>query len=388
MDEALQTDGELVTTPRMDIVHELKSWIDQGRMPPGAQVPAERELCAILHAKRPTVRNALKILEGEGLIRQVSPRTRVVAERPRLMANSVVVVSAMLEPRDVANQRQPGWLHTLAGAAREGVEQEGYNLVSIHPDRVTEQDLQRVLAGRPDGLLMPEINSRVEIKTRWLTSLHKAGIPVIAYGDKPELQPFDRVVSDHASGAYQLTQALIAEGRKRILMLFRATSDVYWVRARRAGYEQALREAGLQPLPLLVSGRSVMGAAPDPLAAFDSERRHMVSYLMDYLGPLAKHERIDALMVATDGDTYPAAAACRALGVEPGRDVLVVGYDGYWADSWEREFEPAIPWATIDKQNAKCGREMVTLLTQRIAGTLEQSPTVRVMAPSLIRLAQ
>lgn len=81
---------------------------------------------------------------------------------------------------------------------------------------------------------------------------------------------------------------MIEAGRKRILMLYTAAADMYWVKARRRGYEQAMTEAQLGPLPMvIVPSLALNESDADTAEGFDAECRHQASYLMDYLGPLA-----------------------------------------------------------------------------------------------------
>jgi DNA-binding FadR family transcriptional regulator len=49
----------------------LTQAIQAGSFPPGARLPAERNLCEILSVSRSAVRNALALLEGEGRITRV-----------------------------------------------------------------------------------------------------------------------------------------------------------------------------------------------------------------------------------------------------------------------------------------------------------------------------
>jgi DNA-binding LacI/PurR family transcriptional regulator len=74
-------------------------------------------------------------------------------------------------------------------------------------------------------------------------------------------------------------------------------------------------------------------------------------------------------------------AALRLLGLVPGVDVCVTGYDAYWWQAPMREHCPDPPWATIDKGNQQLGVACVDLLLARIAGTLPATAQRRVIAP-------
>jgi DNA-binding GntR family transcriptional regulator len=60
------------------IAAELRTQIESGRLPPAGKVPSERDLRQHYAASRTTVRQALGLLEGEGLIVAVHGKGRFV----------------------------------------------------------------------------------------------------------------------------------------------------------------------------------------------------------------------------------------------------------------------------------------------------------------------
>jgi GntR family transcriptional regulator len=74
----------------ISVQDELRQRIDQGRFPAGSRLPSEPELAAELGVSRATLREALRALEDEGLLRRRQGSGTYVAERPR-MANSLDV---------------------------------------------------------------------------------------------------------------------------------------------------------------------------------------------------------------------------------------------------------------------------------------------------------
>ncbi|GAA5082356.1 DNA-binding GntR family transcriptional regulator [Thermocatellispora tengchongensis] len=60
------------------IADRLRERIALGEYPPGAVLPSEVALCREFHVARNTVRRALAVLEGEGLIVTVPAKGRVV----------------------------------------------------------------------------------------------------------------------------------------------------------------------------------------------------------------------------------------------------------------------------------------------------------------------
>jgi DNA-binding LacI/PurR family transcriptional regulator len=199
--------------------------------------------------------------------------------------------------------------------------------------------------------------------------LQKAGIPVVMYGNNPELREFDRVISDHEQGNYELTKWLIDQGCRRILrVLSEEIGHSYWLEMRQQGYLRAMREAALSPHSPCC--HPTWAPPETDRELFQSAVQVMAKHLAPYL---ASDESVQALMAVSDGDVYVLAAACRLLGKEPNRDVLIVGYDHYWADSDEREHETTVPLATIDKRNPELGVALVQVLNERIEGQLPQN---------------
>lgn len=367
----------------MAVVQAIKEWIAKGELSSGAAVPSERVLSERLHVQRPTIRRALAILEEEGLIRTLSPRTKVVTQRKRSMANSIVV-AAVPQPDNRDKRRSAPWATKMVESVVEAIAQRRYNLVLIHPDRATAQDIEQLASGSPSGVVVPEISSDISAQLQWSRTLERVGIPMVVYGGNPELADLDRVTSDHEHGSYELTRLLMERGCRRILMLFQTQRDAYWVQGRRRGYERALAEAGVAALPLVMFQKERVLASDDRAEVFESARRRAASYLLEYVGLQAGANAVDAIMTASDGETFAVAAACRLLGVVPGKDVLIVGYDNYWRECWERDLELATPLATVDKHNAGIGEELVSLLVDRIEGRLPPQPQTRVVPPQLV----
>ncbi len=363
---------------------EIRSWIAGGKLEPGMRLPSERQLAERLGVSRFSVREALTRLTDEGLLKNRSARIRVVAQQsqaaargPGLLANTVCVL-AQSTSRPAA-ERQPGWSDRVLLGVLEGIEARNTNVLIIHRALWLES-VRRFTADRPLGVLVPEtLETKSELRTL-LGRIHRAGIPVVVYGDTG-FDDLDQVLSDHERGAFALTNWLIARGRKRIAQLWSCSPDLLWRRRRRAGYERAMAEAGLEPLPAI------------PMPAFPQEtwkRDRFNGAARVIAGHLAEHltaaEPVDALMLASDREVFGVAAACRLFGKKPNDDVLLVGYDNYWEDCEERKLESAGPLATADKCNAVIGEEMVALLMDRIDGKLPDAPQTRVIPPEVMIL--
>lgn len=375
---------EPTITNRLDVINRIKGWINSGQLPPNSAMPTERELCERLSTQRLTISRALASLEEEGVIRRIGRRTRVVAERPRAMANSIVLVNSVRYQSLLASMHKPGWAVMMSVGTLAEVSDRNYNLTLIHPDRMTTEELENLIKGRPLGVVFPEQPHDFSDKPIWLAALKKAGIPVVTYGEDPESTLYDHVSSNHEVGSYNLTKHLLGLGRRRPLLFYSVAYPMLWVKARYAGYERAMHDAGLEPMPMAMYPPTPIMAPPGTQEQFEAMRRHTLSYLIDHVGPGTSTNKVDALLVATDGHLYPAWAACRSLGVKPGADILLAGYDNYWEECWEHQFEQIAPSATVDKRNTEAGRMLVRLLLDRTSGLLAPEPQEKIIESELI----
>ena len=370
--------------PRARVVRSLKEWINEGVILPGQPLPAERELAQTLGVTRNTVRRALEMLDAEGVLRSQNGRARIVREtqaRGGLLENAIAVLTVASDQPWVGH-RQSGWSEYIAHGALHAARQTGRHAVALQPQRLADNDIYRLIAERPCGVIITDIKSWTTQALQWAQALQHAGLPVVLYGNQTD-SVYDRVTSDHESGAYQLTRWLIEAGRRHPLNVWpqMPMGLGYWFPHRRAGYERAMEEAALKPLPPLTA--TILDAEFIGRDEFEENVRCLSELLKPYFN---QKRPVDAIMASSDGDTFALAAACRLCGCEPGKDVLIVGYDNYWGDSTARQWESAIPAATIDKRNPSMGAALVELLLQRAQNQLPRTPQRRVVEPELVIL--
>ncbi|MGF1635374.1 MAG: substrate-binding domain-containing protein [Phycisphaerae bacterium] len=89
-------------------------------------------------------------------------------------------------------------------------------------------------------------------------------------------------------------------------------------------------------------------------------------------------------MTATDRHALEMAEAVRRLGLTPGREIDIVGYDNSYP--FLRRKYPACPppAATMDKNNGQIGRALCQLLLDRLEGRLPPEPQLRRIDPTLV----
>ncbi len=351
----------------------------------GQQLPSERSLSERLGIGRTVLRGILAELEDEGLVVQKKGGGRVFRIPTATSGHTVSILSGTItvltsDPSPTGQHRQPGWVdHLTQGAIRE-VHASSHNALTLHPDRLKGGGLQQLLNARPVGVVVPDgyrsMNSTFDIVRR----LAESGVPVVTYGGTENLLNLDRVVSDHEVGAGMLVDWMVRHGRRRLLNLWASPGDAPWQLARRRGYESGVAKAGVPALPLELF-QVVPAVNMTERENFDIRVHQLAGHLVPWL---LSAEPVDGLLLLNDGDVAVASSACRLLGREPNRDILIAGYDNFWADAPEREFDATAPAVTVDKRNEAMGHEMVRLLLDRIEGRLPPEPQTRTFPPELV----
>ncbi|MFT3719380.1 LacI family DNA-binding transcriptional regulator [Pseudorhodoferax sp.] len=167
--------------------------------------------------------------------------------------------------------------------------------------------------------------------------------PLVMVDRAPAATACDAALLDNAAAAHTLAAHLAAEGCRRIALLAGAHSSTG--RERQAGYEAALRKAGLAPrvLPLRPDAQAGQAGAAQLLAE-PADRRP------------------DALLATSGLLLLGAWRALRASGLRVPAEVALAGFDD---NDWTTMPEPAI--TVLAQPTQELGRSAAELLLQRLA---------------------
>lgn len=144
-----------------------------------------------------------------------------------------------------------------------------------------------------------------------MDDLSAARMPMVITDRLSHDAAFPAVVIDNAAGARTATEHLIGHGRQ-VFACISGSSETSPARARAAGWQQALDDAGIAVDPALLS-----------FVDFSVEAGWRATQEL-----LERAPRIDALFVASDLQAVGALRALADSGRRVGKDVSVVGFDG------------------------------------------------------------
>lgn len=250
------------------------------------------------------------------------------------------------------------FLYSMAEVA----EAEGYHILTFthssdsDPWRAYEE---LILTGRVDGFVLSDTEQDDE-RVRYLLD---SGFPFVAFGRANEDWDFPYVDVDGAAGVRQAVEHVLSLGHRRIGFIGWPESSLVG-HHRYHGYVTALRARGIPYNPAWVihtehseaAGRKAMRALLDQPA--DS--------------------RPTAVVTVSDLMAIGAMNAVYEVGLRPGRDVAVVGFDDIPTAQYLRP-----PLTTLRQPISEVGERVVNMLLKCIQGD-ELTERTALLAPRLI----
>jgi Transcriptional regulators len=285
----------------------------------------------------------------------VSPETRAAVEaavasvgfQPSAVARSLVQRRSQTIGIVVAGLKYFGVAQTLNGITEES-EASGYALLLKELASYDDVEVVRVvdflLAHRVEGIIFvaPEIGT--DMATAWATL--PASYPPIVFLKSEPSPTFSSITIDNYGGARLATGHLLALGRRRIGHL---TGPLTWreARARHDGWRDALRDAGVEPGPV-VSGNWSSASGEVGL-------EQMLELAPD----------LDAVFAGNDQMALGIFHTAHRKGIEIPEDLAVVGFDGLVEGA---QFTPSL--TTVIQPLGELGQ----LAVRELLGLLDEEP--------------
>ena len=374
-------------SPRSRVLRWLERSLASGEFPPGREIPSERSIAKLLGVAPNTAAAAMDEAERLGLaVRREGSCKRYAGTSRKgggdsLAASTVFVLAAMPTFSDLASA--PGWSDEfLALDVVRRLTLAGRLASLVNTLAMPEGGLDAIFNARPGGMAVTSGVNDDPVAMEALARCREAGIPAAAYGNAPELRAFDRAYSDHRAGSCDITRWLLANGRRRIVPFFPFPPEKFWERERLAGYEEAMRESGLEPMPCVAFGSGDLGLTQTA----ETFRLNTALALSELMALRREGTCPDAILCRNDDWTKPVIAAIRDLGLVPNRDILVAGYDNMDSKGGFAMFESAHPAVTVDKHNAKSSEDLAELVIARMEGRLPPEPQTRIHRHELVVL--
>lgn len=338
---------------------------------PGEGLPSERVIQEHLGVSRSTVRHAFSALIQAGLLQSVPGTSTFVRQRVEPVSQRGLV--GMI----VSSSNFHFFYPQLAHAFNERLRRAGYSMVmALHNDRadtlvkIVEELLGQGVVGL--AITPPRTGSADAL----VTSLYQRGIPTIYIGRRGGNSPVDCVATDNEHIGYQATRQLIDLGHRAIVHL--GFLDYSTGGDRAAGYERAMREAGLEPHIV------EMPQQPEPTHPESVLAEHLAEPAGDMarmIWSASNRHQPTAMFCFNDVIAMGVYKALRDLGLRIPHDVALVSVDNLPTIS---HFE--VPLTTFALPGEEIGRQGADLLVHRLAG--DSTPHRTHLLPALPILRQ
>ncbi len=290
-------DKKLPVAMYYQLACQIKEYIRQGLLQPGARLPTEWELAGQTGINRLTARQCYQFLEREGVVhRYRSKGTFVTGNNPNetIKTRSHVVFLTFVKELDA-------YFGRVVKGLEEVLTKRGINLVlQLAPDNEALK-IDDILRMRPDGLVWTFRD--IEQAPKLIRLVQRNGLPLALIDSRVDRMRADWAGIDMAWGTAQLVQRLVTQGCRRIrLVCFSHRNCRVETDANVRAFRAAIAAAGLSGLSGVVeqhvlSMQESVNPAPflDALAGACASDDAIILHTrfadpLDYIGYLwAKH---------------------------------------------------------------------------------------------------
>ena len=321
------------------------------------------EVAKRARASTGTVSNVLRgtVRVSPALRERVEAAIRELDFHPNEIARSLKVNQTYMLGMVLPDITNPFYPEVIRGAEDRALER-GFLLVAANTDEQIDREQHIVSAlrsRRVDGiLLVPTRGNSVDHIRRTM----KSGIPVVCLDRVPTGLKVDAVMLDNVRGAQDCVRHLVRSGYRSIAMIT-GSLELGVARERLRGYEEGLREAGIEVSKDLI---------------LEGDFREGSGYRLTK-DLLLRADRPSAILVSNGVMALGVLQAFEELGVRCPEDVALATFDDLAGD---RAFHPRL--TVISQPGYEIGARGVTLLMDRIEGKLTKKSSVIRIAPALI----
>lgn len=387
---AFTVDRESASPLHRQIEQWLRARIEAGELAPGAMLPARKELCEIFGGiNHLTIRKAITVLQGEGLLFSVQGSGTFVADK-KLKPLRIALVLPNLD--DELTHAIVDGVHEVFDAHKARVREQA----EISASAATTQRAGAVHAPQPDVNVVifdsrrdvrKEIGNIAQLEdlpldgaiilpvsfgdiVDQLVRLKADRFPTVLLARIPELR-FNTVCSDDYTGGYAITKHVLEKtGRRRVAWIGNRAGHFSDVQ-RFDGYRDALNDHGIACDRRLVRDLRV----ETPVSPFADGLREALDALLAGDAP-----KPDAIVCANDIVALACIDELASRGIAVPADIAVTGFDDIGAAGRSR---PAL--TTVRNPMRELGQAAAGLVLDVIQNPDAEARSVTVPVSVVVR---
>lgn len=284
----------------------------------------------------------------EVIARELKYKVDKNASNLRRQRSNTIAVLFFEDPSPDPSLINPFFL-SMVGSITRACAKRSYDLLISFQKFAQDWNEDYDDSGKADGLILLGYGDYLTYRQH-LEQLIDQGVRFVRWGAVQEGQPGLSIGSDNFQGGRAATEHLIGLGRRNIAFLGHASNHYPEFSERYRGFAAAIESAGLS-----------VSLQADAISSEESGAAAVTQLL-------ARGEKIDAIVAASD---LIAAGALRALhdaGFDIPRDVSVVGYDDIPAASLVNP-----PLTTVAQDTWLAGEKLVDTLLKLVRGEPAES---------------
>jgi len=296
---------------------------------------------------------------SEKTVEKVRQAAEELGYRPNVLARAMVSSKSRIIGLVVAyleNQFYPLALERLSNLLQEN----GYHIL-IFTAQNSEESVDNVLQNLMDYQVDGIIAASVSLSSNLAQRAESLGIPVVLFNRGQDDANFATVSSANLAGGARVAEFLLAGGHKRIAHIAGWQGSTTG-RDRKTGFVRTLEAAGASPV-------AVLDGMYNRDTAIECTRR-----IMD------APQTPDAIFVGNDHMAFAVLDELRATGVEPGKDISVIGYDDVPLASWG-----AYQLTTVRQPVNRMVQATIDLLLERIEKPQTPASTIEIDGDLIVR---
>jgi len=351
----------------------IMNQIQTGAWGPHTQLPAERLLADQFNVSRITAKNAVLGLVADGYLYRHRGRGTFVTDKK-------VALSTVESPSLIQSSKKIGlimpwmeykYLFTLIFGIEHELSKRGYHLIfkRINDAEDVEGSTIKELLDIPiDGLIV--VASRGEYFQDDMLRLVIEKFPLVFVEKYFRDFKVNGVHCDTEKVGYLMGQFLVSRNKQQIGYISYPSQYTIGVRERLFGFQSALLENGVQPLP----GHLNLTISPDVMQGLNQFGMHDVpEEIMDFV---SDHPELEAIAAADALIAQFIGRACWQLGR---KDILIVSCD-------EPNFIPecVMPAAYVDQSPAEMGIIAAQLMINSIEH--DSDTVLKCVEPRLVQI--
>ncbi len=339
----------------IQVLNTLRDQIMKGQYPEGSKLPSESELIETFGVSRGPVRQAMGILENEGIIERVKGSGAYVRQATVNAPNGNGIdkhIGLILsEQGDQLN------MEILIGT-EQAAKSRGYRLsVSFsHVDPEQQRrDIQLMQEDGINGLIIFPIGENAE--NEGIAEIVRSGeIPIVLVDRYFPHIDTNYVVADNFAGGYRATEHLLILGHRQIGFVYTnaSTINITSLNQRLAGYRAALDDYGLE---------------------YDESLIHQRSESDDYEALFAKTPVPDAIFAASDIEALLVLRAAQQNHISIPDEIAIVSFDNLTFSEFSSP-----PLTTVSQPRIDIGLHAGNMLIDRIEH--KRTATKQVILPT------